>query len=223
LQGARFAVEPLPALAWSECPACRGIGARISVEYSGKTPYIRFDWNEYSIPHQFVRTTLLAEATLDTVRIVHGAKVVAQHSRSFDRDKVIEQSQHIDDLVQVKRTDSRTRGMTRINNVAPSAKKFFQLVAERGHNMGRLTQTLVYLLELYGGAELEAVLSECIANERIHSQAVRSALDQRRGARGDAPPVALRFLKDRRIDEITVQPKSLKKYDEIIRAQEDEE
>jgi hypothetical protein len=34
LQGARFAVEPLPALAWSECPACRGIGARISVEYS---------------------------------------------------------------------------------------------------------------------------------------------------------------------------------------------
>jgi hypothetical protein len=42
LQGARFAVEPLPALAWSECPACRGIGARISAEYSEDEQRFRF-------------------------------------------------------------------------------------------------------------------------------------------------------------------------------------
>jgi hypothetical protein len=34
LQGAHFAVERPPTFAWNGCPVCRGITARIGVEYS---------------------------------------------------------------------------------------------------------------------------------------------------------------------------------------------
>ncbi|MFX4443195.1 hypothetical protein ABTA64_19555, partial [Acinetobacter baumannii] len=64
----------------------------------GKSPYVRFDSNDYSVPHQYVRRTLLVEASLEYVRIVDGIKVVAEHERSFDKGQQIEQAAHIEAL-----------------------------------------------------------------------------------------------------------------------------
>ena len=50
-----------------------------------KTPCVRFDLNDYSIPHDRVNRTLIVLATLDTVRILDGPAVIATHPRSFDR------------------------------------------------------------------------------------------------------------------------------------------
>ncbi len=50
-----------------------------------KTPYVRFDLNDYSIPHTYVQRTLSVLASLDRVRIVDGQDVIARHPRSFDR------------------------------------------------------------------------------------------------------------------------------------------
>lgn len=189
----------------------------------GKTPYVRFENNDYSVPHRLVRRTLLVEATLSTVRIVDGLTLVAEHTRCFDKGRLIESSEHIDGLVAEKRAGSRERGMNRILNVAPSSKEFFRCAAERGHNMGRLTQVLVYLLDLYGSSELESALSETLASGRIHSEAIRVLLEQRRAAQGLRPPIRLRFLKDRRVDEVRVKPKSLKQYDKLVKRENEDE
>ena len=62
---------------------------------SGKTPYVRFDRNSYSIPHTCVRhpLTLLASAT--TVRLVDGTTEVARHRRSYGTGETIELPEHI--------------------------------------------------------------------------------------------------------------------------------
>lgn len=182
----------------------------------GKTPYVRFDLNDYSVPHKFVRRTLLVEATLHRVNVVDGLTVVASHDRSFDKGKQIESRDHTDSLAKEKRNASRRRGMNRILNVAPSSRTFFRIAAERGHNIARLTQILVYLLDLYGGAELEAALSETLSSGSAHSGTVQHILEKRRASKGLPPPVALRFLSDKRIHEITVVPKTLEAYDQLI-------
>jgi hypothetical protein len=51
----------------------------------GKTPYVRFDLNDYSVPHRHVESELIAITSVDRVRIVEGATVVADHPRSYDR------------------------------------------------------------------------------------------------------------------------------------------
>src|SRR4029078_13702440 len=51
---------------------------RVEVEI-GKTPYARFDLNDYSVPHDRTRRTLVVWADLDTVRIADGNDVVATH------------------------------------------------------------------------------------------------------------------------------------------------
>jgi hypothetical protein len=56
----------------------------------GKTPYVRFDTNDYSIPHTHVARPLVVLATLETVRVVDGQQVLATHARSFDRSAQVE-------------------------------------------------------------------------------------------------------------------------------------
>jgi transposase len=58
---------------------------------SGKTPYVRFDRNHYSIPHTHVRRPLTLLASPTTVRIVTGTEEIARHTRSYDTAQIIEQ------------------------------------------------------------------------------------------------------------------------------------
>jgi hypothetical protein len=51
----------------------------------GKTPYARFDLNDYSVPHTQVRKLLTVVADPDRVRILDGQEVVASHPRSYDK------------------------------------------------------------------------------------------------------------------------------------------
>ena len=56
----------------------------------GKTPYARFDLNDYSVPHTQVCKTLTAVATPWQVRILDGTEVVATHARSYDKGQQVE-------------------------------------------------------------------------------------------------------------------------------------
>jgi hypothetical protein len=67
---------------------------------AGKTPYVRFDLNDYSIPHTHVRRPLIVLADPDEVRIVDGQHILAHHRRSYDKGAQIEDAAHIQALVE---------------------------------------------------------------------------------------------------------------------------
>jgi hypothetical protein len=64
----------------------------------GKTPYVRFDLNEYSVPHTHVLRMLTVFADARDVRMTDGVRVVACHPRSYDKEAQIEQPSHIQAL-----------------------------------------------------------------------------------------------------------------------------
>lgn len=113
---------------------------------SHKTPYVRFDLNDHSIPHTHVRRTLQVVATQERVRILDGNDVIAAHARSFDRDQQIEEPSHIEALVAHKRAGRAHRAMDRLHHAAASASALFKLAAERGAHLGALTRGLIDLL-----------------------------------------------------------------------------
>src|SRR5437867_3515380 len=61
---------------------------------SGKTPYIRFDGNDYSIPHTLVRRPLTLVASEHVVRLLDGSTEVAHHARRYDRGRRLEDDAH---------------------------------------------------------------------------------------------------------------------------------
>ena len=179
----------------------------------GKTPYARFDGNDYSVPHRHVQSTLVLLASPTTVRIVAGTDVVATHARSWDKDQEVEDPSHIDGLTEAKRKAKTHRGMNHLTHAVPNAKDLLERLAERGGNLGNAVVKLVLLLDLYGGDELEKAIAEVLGRGVAHPGAVRQELDRRRRQRGLAPPVALSLPDDPRTRQLVVRPHALSTYD----------
>src|SRR5207247_114363 len=91
---------------------------------SGKTPYIRFDGNDYSIPHPLVRRPLTLVASEHQVRLLDGATEVARHARSYDRGQRLEDDAHLAGLVAEKRRAHELRGRDRLRSACPQADAF---------------------------------------------------------------------------------------------------
>ena len=194
---------------------------RIEVSVS-KTPYVRFDLNDYTVPHTHVNRTLTVLATLDTVRILDGPEVIATHPRSFDRDAQIEIQAHVEDLVTHKRAARAHRAQDRLHHAAPSAKPLFLRAAERGAHLGVLTRGLLQLLDTHGATALEAAIAAALAEDAAHLGAVRHFIDAQAHARGQAPPIAVVLPQDPRLHAISVRPHALRDYDQLTPEQHDE-
>jgi hypothetical protein len=157
----------------------------------GKTPYVRFDLNDYTVPHTHVRRRLTVLADPDRLRIVDGQDVLAAHPRSYDRHQQIEDPAHLQALVDAKRQARHHRATDRLVQAAPASRTFLLRAAERGHNLGNITATLARLLERYGPAQLDAAIIEALDRDVPHPNTVRLALERQRDDRGRPPPVAL--------------------------------
>ena len=157
----------------------------------GKTPYVRFDLNDYSVPHTHVRRALTVLADEHRVRILDGAQELVSHARSWNRGQQIEQSDHIDALVDHKRAARAHRGCDRLAQAAPASAVFLQRAAERGESLRATTSALTSLLDRYGARAVEAALAEALQRGVPHPNAVRLALERARQAAGTPPPVAL--------------------------------
>lgn len=188
---------------------------RLSVRV-GKTPYVRFCGNDYSVPHKYVRRTLLLEANATIVRLVDGIDVVAEHLRSWDKGTLVEKHDHVRDLLAFKKDAVAAKGKHRILSVLPSGKSFLERAAERGSNMGRLTQSITTLLEMYGASEVEFALSEALACGKIHSQYLREVVERRRAAQGLPPPTVPKFVSTKAREQAPIMPNSLNSYDTLL-------
>lgn len=187
---------------------------RIEVEVH-KTPYARFDWNDYSVPHTHVQRTLTLLATVDTVRILDGLEVIATHPRSFDRGAQIEAPGHIEALVARKGAARAHRAQDRLHHAAPSATTLFVRAAERGVHLGVLTRGLLQLLDSHGAQALQAAIAAALAEDTAHLGAVRHFIDHHTHARGQHPPIAVPLPKDARLQHLSVRPQPLSDYEQL--------
>lgn len=182
----------------------------------GKTPYARFDLNDYSVPHTHVRHSLAVAASLDTVRILDGTDAIATHQRSWDRGAQIEDPAHIKPLIELKRRAGEHRGLDRLRAAAPSAMHLITLAAERGGNLGSITFRLLGLLDQVGATELDAAIATAVEQDVPTVGAVRQLLDRRLADRGLPPPVSARVSTNQRAANVTVTNHPLSSYDHIL-------
>jgi hypothetical protein len=186
----------------------------------GKTPYVRFDLNNYSVPHTAVRQQLTVLADPHQVRIVDVQQILACHPRSYDRGAVIEEPAHIAQLVEQKRAAHQHRATDRLVQAAPASQILLCAAAERGGNLGAITAALLRLLDRYGAAELRAAISEALAQDVPHPNAVRLALERHREQRHQQPPVAVMLPEHVRARDTPVRPHQLDAYDQLKEPQD---
>jgi hypothetical protein len=181
----------------------------------GKTPYVRFDLNDYSVPHTQVRKALTVLADTNTVRILDGLVVLASHARSYDRGQQIEIELHINDLVERKAQAHAQRGMSRLRQAVPASVDLLTQAGARGENLGSITCALLRLVDRYGATEVQTAVLTALARKVPHPNAVRLALESQREARQAPPPVAVQLSEKARLRDTVIHAQSLASYDQL--------
>lgn len=186
-----------------------------------KTPYVRFDGNDYSVPHDRVRRVVMVIADLERVRIFDDGEFVAEHSRSYDRGTQTEDPAHIEALAQQKSHASRHRAIDRLQEAAPATRDFLVAVAERGGNLGSVTHRLSQLLDAYGARRLEQAIREVNAKGLIDVRCVAGALERVRRGSGAPPPLTVDLPEG--IRDLHVRPHDLSTYDQLGASHDEQE
>jgi transposase len=181
----------------------------------GKTPYVRFDLNDYSIPPTHVRRTLVVRASEARVRVLDGAAVVAEHGRSWGRDELVEDATHLEALRAHKRRARAGSRMPALFAAVPSSRPLCEQLAERGGNLGAAVTGLRALVERHGAEAVEAATAEALARGAPSLSSVRLALDRARRARGLGPPVSVPLPPKAREAGLAVKPHALGGYDAL--------
>ena len=182
---------------------------------SGKTPYLRFDKNDYSIPHSLLRKPLTVIASESTVRVLDGDIEVARHPRCWGVRQQIEDEAHLAALLVDKRKSREHRGRNRLFAGCPAAQPFLAEVAKHSGHLGGTTSRLLRLLDQYGATELDSALTDAHRRGAFAAQSVAHVLDQRRRSRG--VPVPIEPALPERVRGIVVTQHSLERYDRLGR------
>ncbi len=181
----------------------------------GKTPYVRFDLNDYSVPHVHVQKSLVVRATLDCVTILDGATVIATHARSYDKARQIECPEHIKELAERKRDARLQRGQDRLGQTIDCARDFLIAAASRGYALKSITRELTSMLDDYGASLLEKAMVEALAKTSPHPNSVRIVLEKIRDEQHEKPLATFALSTDKRITEMVVKTHSLNQYDTL--------
>jgi transposase len=185
-----------------------------------KQPYLRFDLNDYTVPFDRTRRTLVVLASETTVRIFDGTDLVAVHPRSWDKGKEVELPEHVQALVDYKRQARRGHAQDRLVRAVPAAEPFLVRAGERGHNLGALVAGLLRLLDAHGALDLERAVHEALDRDTPHLGSVRQVLDRNRAGRGLPPPVPVELPDDPRVRDLVVRPHNLDTYDVLANPKE---
>jgi hypothetical protein len=189
---------------------------------SGKTPYVRFDRNSYSIPHPYRQRPLTVIATPTTVRVLVGSdEEIASHPRSYDTGQTIEQEDHIAGLVAATRQANPSTARDRLRLAVPAIAVLLERLAARGEALRGHTTRLLALLDDYGRQELAAV-AEALKRDALGAGAVTHILETRRRQRGQKPPMPLALPDRPGVRDLDLTPHSLESYDDLTRSDPDD-
>ena len=185
-----------------------------------KTPHVRFQSNDYSVPHDFVQRVVEVRATLERVRVFVDGVEVAKHTRSFDRGVVVEDGKHTEALRKSKGEARKHRALDRLAQAVPSSQRLFVQLAEQGENLGWATRSFLVLLDQFGSVALEQAVREAMAAETMSYNAVRRILERERQAMGTPPTTRVDLPDDARVRDLVVPPRDLRSYDELLHGQQ---
>jgi transposase len=184
----------------------------VSVQ-SKKTHYVRFDWNDYSIPPDAVGHPLTLVASETTVRILDGSEEIARHARCWDRHAVILDPAHEEQLLAEKRKAFGSTPGGRLALAVPESKQLLDVAFQRGEPAGPQTAQLLRLLEDYGAQELRKAIQEALERNTPRASSVAFILRRRARAHPGITPVQLPRRPD--LADLHVEPQNPETYDDL--------
>jgi len=181
----------------------------------GKTPYARFDLNDYSVPWRLTSMTLTIWASEGRVKIFDGTTQVAEHERSYARQQRITDNSHLSGLYAHAPGAEHLQGRDRVLRILPESRAYLDQVHVEQGRTSRAVYTIEKLVAEYGKDPVNQAIQKSVELKRYDSWFLRTAT-QRIHLNSGAPPAVPLYLPDRdEVRNLTVEARDLNRYDQL--------
>jgi transposase len=196
---------------------------RIVVAIVSKEARVVLDTNAYSVPHQLVGQTVHVRANDSRVRVIHDGAVVAEHRRSWERRRAIEDPAHVQAMLEKRPGARPIKLRDRIAALSSDARLYLQEIARRRIDLDNEIRKLERLALTYGQADIAAAFTKALAARTFGARYVQAFADQIRFARGLGEPPEPVITGNPSADNLDVEPHALESYDALFQETPDPE
>lgn len=180
-----------------------------------KTPYIRFDGNDYSVHPDAVCQSVRVLISKNSLLVTDGDRNLAIHERCYDKGKTFEDPSHIELLREKKKMAQTSSTIGTLEYAVPQTKEFLNHLAKIGGNIGSAVISLHKFLAKYGPDALILAVKEAILAQTFHTGAVGFILNRQIAQKNESTPFPVTLPDNPKIKNIVVNPHALKNYDNL--------
>ena len=190
---------------------------------SGKTPYVRFDRNLYSIPHTHVRKPLTLLASATRIRILDAQTELANHHRTYNTGVTVEGPPRIwKDCSPPPAKPTSTPPATGCAPPSPPPPRSSSASPSAKRPCARTRHGCSPLLDDYGPDELAAAVTLALERDALGAGSITHILETRRRQRGLRPPLRLTLPDRPGLRDLDVRSHDLETYDALGRHNHDD-
>jgi transposase len=172
----------------------------------------KFDTNYYTTPHWLVGKNLDIKADNHTVNATYKDKVLITHPRSWLRREVIENSQHIQDLLRTRKRAQLDKQAEVFLSMGEVAKTFLEGLAKAGKNLNQAIKKLLILRDQHGAETVIRAMQTALQYRAYGLDYVENIVRQQNRTVSHLEPIQ---LKDQKLNHLHLQETDLLIYDAI--------
>lgn len=181
-------LKPLPAHAYD----CATVGS-VAVDRQFR---VHVDANRYSVPAAYAGRRLLLKLHADRLRLHDGEKLVAEHLRSYERNRDFECPEHARPVLERKRRADEQHLLQRFLSLSPQAEAYYRELAERKISWRLHLRKIVALADVYGAEPVAEALDAARTYHAYASDYIASILEQRSRLLPEPGPLQLSRKRD---------------------------
>jgi len=142
-----------------------------------KRPFARVDSNDYSVPADMVGTTVTIHAYEERILIEQSGRFVAEHRRSWEKGKRIEEPTHLKDLKERKKFGQKGAALASLEAAFPGVEGMLQTASRSGENIGNFVTTLNALRSTVGTDVIGMAIGRALEKNLYRLSDVRREID----------------------------------------------
>lgn len=172
---------------------------------------VTLDTNRYSVPAEYTGQKLTMKAYSDRICIYHECKLIARHTRSYDRYQDIEDPDHPKALLAQRRKAKHQKIVMRFLTLSPVSEKYYQGMQERRMNLLHHLRLIVGLSEIYGQELVARAIEDALEFRAFSCEYIANLLEQRK--RINKEPGALHLTRSEDLLDLEIQGPDITIYD----------
>lgn len=141
---------------------------------------VSLDTNRYSVPAEYAGACLTMKTYPDRLCLYHEEKLLARHTRCYDRHQDFENPDHPKPLLAKRRKAKTQMIYRRFLALSPRAEEYHEALAAKRFNPANHVRKIVGLSEIYGPEVVRRAMDDAFLFQAFSSEYIANILEQRK-------------------------------------------